>query len=101
MPYTGAGPHPLDRPFGQRAGFSAGIGIGHVASKECGEGRDPRMRVGRKPSTLNVVGLEQVQKHEGLQALPQVARAHQAGNEPMAVASGPVDYCASVEMKQA
>src|SRR3954463_13046552 len=89
-------PLPGTRPFGaaglDRSATRMRIVECHVAFRKHRDGCDAGVRMhGHASSQRTQVGLEQVEKHERLQLLTEVGRAHQADDGTAPLSSSPMN----------
>nr|WP_287123517.1 hypothetical protein [Mesorhizobium sp.] len=93
MPDAAAGAHPFDAAIGDLAGTDGRIIIARVTLGDDGHRGNAGVGMDRHPAaSLHglehcPVRIEDIEKNERLQGLSEVGRAHQPGDEPLAVAA--------------
>src|SRR5436190_22581079 len=92
MPHPLPGTRPFDAAGLDRAAPRVRIVECHVAFRKHRDGCDAGVRMhGHASSQSAQVSLEQIEKHEWLQLLPEVRRAHQADDGTVRLSSSPMN----------
>src|SRR5207244_12558940 len=90
VPGAACGLEPLDPDSGQEPGRAGRVFVTDAALPEVSERRDARMRVPPEAGKRTSLGIEQIEKDEGLETFAEVGRAHQAGDGSVTAAMRPM-----------